>query len=127
MYKVLVVEDEVNLLKLYTSELEDEGYSVIPVQEGKKVLDRIKSSEPQVVVLDIRLDDAEGLEVLEQIKNYDLNIPVILNTAYSTYKANFSTWIADEYVLKSPDLTELKMAIKKYLKDDEALLEKNSY
>ena len=126
MYKVLVVEDEINLLELYTSELEDEGYSVIPVKEGKKVLDRIKASEPQVVVLDIRLNDAEGLEVLEQIKNYDLNLPVILNTAYSTYKANFSTWIADEYVLKSPDLTELKLAIKKYLKDDEALLEQGS-
>jgi len=59
--------------------------------------------------------NVEGLEVLEQIKNYDLNLPVILNTAYSTYKNNFSTWIADEYVVKSPDLTELKLTIKKYI------------
>ncbi|MCP4582772.1 MAG: response regulator [candidate division Zixibacteria bacterium] len=123
MNKILVVEDEKNLLKLYTSELEDEGYSVIPLNNGKDVLKNIKASEPQVVVLDILLDDIEGLEVLEQIKNYDLNLPVILNTAYSTYKANFSTWIADEYVLKSPDLTELKSAIKKYVNINESLQE----
>jgi len=115
MFKVMVVEDEKYLLELYKNELEDEGYSVIPVAKGKQVLDSIKTNKPEVVILDIRLDDAEGLEILEQIKNYDLSIPVILNTAYSTYKTNFSTWIADDYVVKSPDLSELKSTIKKYV------------
>jgi len=55
--------------------------------------------------------------VLEQIKSYDLNLPVILNSAYSTYKANFSSWIADDYVVKSSDLSELKSAIRKYISE----------
>jgi len=115
MFKVMVVEDEKHLLELYKSELEDEGYTVVPVAKGKQVLDSIKTNKPSMVILDIRLDDIEGLEVLEQIKNFDLNLPVILNTAYSTYKNNFATWIADEYVVKSPDLSELKSVIKKYV------------
>jgi DNA-binding NtrC family response regulator len=117
MPKVLVVEDEKNLLELYKNELEDEGYEVIPVDNGDDVLNKVKDSHPEVVILDIRLGGTEGLEVLEQRKDYDMNLPVILNSAYATYKANFSSWMADEYVIKSPDLTELKTTIKKYIKD----------
>jgi DNA-binding response OmpR family regulator len=43
-------------------------------------------------------------------------MPVILNTAYSTYKDNFMTWSADAYVVKSGDLAELKVKIKEVLK-----------
>jgi DNA-binding response OmpR family regulator len=109
----MVVEDEKHLLKLYKDELEDDGYEVVPIDNGRKVLDSLKHSRPEVVVLDIRLGDTEGLEILEQIKGFDRGLPVILNSAYSSYKANFSSWMADDYVVKSPDLTELKMSIKR--------------
>ena len=117
MHRVMIVEDEKHLLDLYKNELEDEGYEVKSVDNGREVLDSVKSFKPEVVVLDIRLEGVEGLEVLEQIKSYDLNLPVILNSAYSTYKANFSSWIADDYVVKSSDLSELKSAIRKYISE----------
>jgi two-component system, response regulator, stage 0 sporulation protein F len=114
MAKVMIVEDEKNLLKLYKDELEDEGHEVISLDNGLKVLDGLKEFQPEVVILDIRLGSQEGLELLEQIKNYDRGLPVIINSAYSSYKANFSSWLADDYVVKSPDLTELKETIKKH-------------
>ena len=123
MNKVMVVEDERYLLELYRNELEDAGYTVIGVANGNDVLEKIKLENPDVIVLDIRLEGIEGLEVLEQIKNYNVEMPVILNSAYSTYKANFSSWIADDYVVKSPDLTELKMVIEKYAKPNNSLQE----
>lgn len=115
MPKVMIVEDEKNLLKLYQNELEDEGFEVLPVDCGSKVLDALESFRPELVVLDIKLGDAEGLEVLEQIKSFDRGLPVILNSAYSSYKDNFSSWIADDYIVKSPDLTELKESIRKHI------------
>jgi two-component system, response regulator, stage 0 sporulation protein F len=114
MAKVMIVEDEVNLLKLYKDELEDEGHEVFPIDNGRKILENLKEFKPEVVVLDIRLGSQEGLEILEQIKNFDRGLPVIINSAYSSYKANFSSWLADDYVVKSPDLTELKDTIRKH-------------
>ena len=115
MSKILIVEDEKPLLELYKNELEEEGWEVMPLESGEKILECIEAFGPDLVILDIRLGGTEGLRVLEQIKSHDVNLPVILNSAYSNYKQNFSSWIADEYVVKSPDLTELKSTIKKYL------------
>ncbi len=115
MPKVMVVEDEKNLLKLYKDELEDDGYEVMPVESGRQVMAALERFRPELVVLDIKLGDVEGLEVLEQIKQFDRGLPVILNSAYSSYKANFSSWIADDYIVKSPDLTELKESIRRHL------------
>lgn len=115
MHRIMLIEDEKHLLDLYRHELQDEGYEVMPLDNGESILENIKSFQPELVVLDIRLSGTSGLEVLERIKNFDLSLPVILNSAYSTYKANFSSWIADDYVVKSPDLTELKSTIRKHI------------
>ena len=55
---------------------------------------------------------AQGIETLGQVLSKDNTIPVILHTAYSSYKDNFMTWSADAYVVKSSDLTELKAKLK---------------
>ena len=67
----------------------------------------MKRERPTVVVLDIKLQDIEGLRVLEAIKEFDRTIPVILNSAYAIYKADFASWMADDYIIKSSNVTEL--------------------
>ncbi|OGC96284.1 MAG: hypothetical protein A2W25_03955 [candidate division Zixibacteria bacterium RBG_16_53_22] len=114
MIPVLIVEDEQHLLDLYSDELSDAGFQVRPISSGKEALDWIKKERPGVVVLDIKLADMEGLRVLEMIKDHDRTIPVILNSAYAVYKADFSSWMADDYVVKSSNLTELIAKVKHY-------------
>lgn len=72
---------------------------------------------PNLVVLDIKINPAYGggLEVLKEIKTFNNKIQVILNSAYTTFRADFSTWLADAYVIKSSDLSELKRRIKELL------------
>ncbi len=120
MYQILVVEDEPNLLELYQKELEDEGFKVITTTDGEKAIDLTKKVLPDLVVLDIKIDPAFGgeLEVLKEIKTFDRKIPVILNSAYATFRADFSSWLADAYIIKSSDLTELRQSIKKLLHID---------
>ncbi|PJA30271.1 MAG: two-component system response regulator [candidate division Zixibacteria bacterium CG_4_9_14_3_um_filter_46_8] len=113
MPRVMIIEDEVNLLNLYKDELEDEGYEVEAFSDGNRGLARLEEFKPDVVVLDIKLNSVGGgLEILREMKSRRQRTQVILNSAYSTYKDDFTTWIADAYVIKSSDLRELKNKIK---------------
>jgi len=115
MNRVLIVEDEPNLLNLYRLELEDEGYNVATAANGRAALDIASSFDPDLVILDIKLGDVEGLDVLQQLKSTYKGKPVILNSAYSHYKNEFTSWLADAYVTKSSDLSELKSKISELL------------
>jgi two-component system, response regulator, stage 0 sporulation protein F len=119
MSTVLIVEDNSNQRKLYTQELEDDGYRVYAVDSGRAAVDFIEKGDvkPDIVVLDICMPDRDGVQTLSDILAKDRHLPVILNTAYTSYRENFLTWSAAEYVVKSADLTELKEAIKRILSE----------
>jgi CheY-like chemotaxis protein len=117
MPKVLVVDDDESLRMLYSKELSEEGYEVQAVQSGQDALESIRRSRPDVVILDIKMEGMDGLSVLDKIMDHDKTIPVVLNTAYSTFKSDFSTWSADAYLVKSSDLSELKLTLKQILTD----------
>ncbi|NPA15597.1 MAG: response regulator [Deferribacteres bacterium] len=117
MPKILIVDDEDSIRFLYRQELEDEGYEVVEAASGEEAL-RVLEENPDIdlVVLDIKMKAMSGLEALQHIVKNKRNLPVILCTAYSSYQDDFSSWLADSYIIKSPDLTELKNEIKRLLK-----------
>jgi DNA-binding response OmpR family regulator len=111
MTRLLIVEDDPSLRRLYESEFAEEGYQVTGVSSGEEALSRLQNDPPEAVVLDIRLTGMNGLDVLRSILQDKPEIAVVLNSAYPTYKQNFASWSADGYVVKSSDLTELKTAV----------------
>lgn len=115
MKRILVVDDEKHICQLYKSELEDEGYSVTVAYSGSDALNEVDRDPPDLIVLDIQMPGMDGVETLEKILGRDKGIPVILNTAYSHYKEDFTTWGADAYVVKSSDTSKLKMEITRLL------------
>ena len=115
MRTVLVVDDEENFVRLYEMVLEAEGYEIRSADSGEAAVESIQAEMPDLVVLDIKMAGMDGLETLNEIKRINRDLPVILSTAYSTYKSNFTTWLADAYVVKSPDMTELKHTVKELL------------
>jgi len=113
MARILVVDDEEHIRRFYSEELADEGHKVWTTATGHELLKTIDSLQPEVVVLDIRLVDYDGLDLLQEVRNKHHDLPVILCTAYDTYKDDQKSIAADYYVVKSFDLSELKMAIKR--------------
>ena len=111
MYKILVVDDEKHIRLLYAEELEEEGYDVATASDGIGILERIEEEEPDVVILDIKMVSSNGLDVLQEIRNKYYNLPVILCSAYGSYKVDIKSIAADAYVVKSSDLTELTKKI----------------
>ncbi len=109
--KILIVDDEEHIRFLYSEELADEGYDVITADSGYKLLEKIEDEKPDLVVLDIKMVDYNGLDILQDIRNKYYDLPVILCTAYDTFKEDMKSIAADYYVIKSFDLTELKNKI----------------
>jgi DNA-binding response OmpR family regulator len=111
MPKVLIVDDEKHIRLLYAEELEEEGYEVALASDGTGILELIEKEKPDVVILDIKMVSSNGLDVLQEIRNKFYNLPVILCSAYGSYKVDIKSIAADAYVVKSSDLTELKNKI----------------
>jgi len=116
MRKILVVDDEPNMLKLYSKELGDEGYDIKTACCGDDALKLALGEEIDLVILDIKMDRRDGLSTLSELKRLRKGLPVILNSAYATYKSNFQSWLADSYLVKSSNLTELKNKIEDLIK-----------
>jgi DNA-binding response OmpR family regulator len=110
--KLLVVEDEKNLCILYKEELTKEGYQVTAVMDAETAIKEIQSKKFDLIVTDIRMPKKNGIELITQIMGLRKDIPIIINTAYQSYKHDFMTWAADAYIVKSSSLEELKSKIK---------------
>ncbi len=108
MPKILIVDDEKSIRALCAEELSEEGYEVITTGDGKEVMKLVSTEKPAAVVLDIRMEDCDGLDLLQELRNAYPDLPIILNTAYDSYREDVKSVAADYYVVKSYDLTELK-------------------
>jgi len=115
MPTILIVEDDEHQQLLYQEELKEEGYEVVVASSGEQALELVKKVTPDLIVLDIAMPGMDGVEALGRLLAQDNQLPVILHTAYATYKDNFMTWSADAYVVKSSDLSELKAEIGRVL------------
>lgn len=83
MPTVLFVEDEQDVLDLYTIRLEIAGFTVIKAMDGKAALDRLQESMPDVIVLDMMLPDLTGIEICRMVKSTERTrtIPVLMVSA----------------------------------------------
>ena len=113
--RLLIVEDERNLCLLYKEELTKDGYKVTAVPDAASALEQIKKKAFDLIITDIRMPAKNGIELITQIMALRKDIPIIINTAYQSYKHDFMTWAADAYIVKSSSLDELKARIKELL------------
>ena len=115
MKTILLVEDNKNQLLLYKQELSLEGYNIITAQDGQEAVKKVKEHTPDLIVMDINMPKINGIEAIGKILSEHRKVPIIINTAYSSYKDNFMSWSADAYIIKSSDLKELKDKIKELI------------
>ena len=115
MAKLLIVDDEGDIRHLYAAELEDDGHQVMTAADGATALHLLQNNEFYAVILDIQLDQESGLALLQKISQERGQLPVILCTAFCSYRDDFSSWLADAYVVKSSNLDELKEQVRQVL------------
>ena len=114
--KILVVDDDINIQRLYKEELEDEGYEIVIAETGKMALTLFEKEHPDIVTLDILMPGMDGISVLRKMKEQQPDIPIIVSTAFD-YRDDFAVWASEAYIVKSSDLRELKTKIKELKKE----------
>lgn len=120
MARILVVDDEASLRLLYSQELAEEGHEVVVAGTIEEATAALQQGLFDLVLLDIKLKQESGLDFLQKIVKEQHDLPVILSTAFSCYKDDFSAWLADGYVVKSSDLSELREEIVRVLEKKRA-------
>ncbi len=110
--KILIVDDDLHIQRLYKEELEEEGYETVVASTGKDALRLFETENPDIVTLDILMPDIDGISLLRTMKELRPKTPIIMSTAYD-YRDDFAVWASEAYIVKSADLDELKRTIKK--------------
>jgi DNA-binding NtrC family response regulator len=115
MAKILVVDDDESIRLLYREELQQEGHEVLTAATAAEGLALVESAKPDLVTLDIKMPGQDGLTALREIKARHRDLPVVMCTAYGTFKRAYALLASDAYVVKSADTTELKSVIRRIL------------
>ncbi len=112
---ILIVEDDANQRALYEEEMRDEGYDVATASDGREAIQKASELHPSLVVMDVNMPVMDGLDTLSRLIEADRHLPIIIHTAYASYKDSFASWSADAYIVKSSDLSHLKNSVRDLL------------
>jgi DNA-binding response OmpR family regulator len=111
MATILVVDDQPCVLELVSEELTSEGHRVTMARDAESVNGHFKFCRPDLVILDLHLDGPNGIVVLHDIKRQHPGLPVIIFTAYDSYREDPRVSQADGYVVKNTVFDELKETV----------------
>jgi len=121
MPKILIVDDEADVIRLLQFRLEKEGFDIISAGDGQTALTLVEQETPDLVILDIMMPLMDGMEVLRQIRSRrrgTSRVPIIMLTAKTTsltVDEARQLWVSD-YIMKPFDLEALVLKTKKVLK-----------
>lgn len=117
--KVLIVDDEPDLVETLTLMLKKQGFRVSSASTGIEGLEKAKQELPDIIILDLMMPEMDGFEMCKQLKSSEetSRIPIIILTARSDTEARFKTfkYKADEYIVKPFHLPNLVSTINKLL------------
>ncbi|MEK7448102.1 MAG: sigma 54-interacting transcriptional regulator, partial [Planctomycetota bacterium] len=117
METILIVDDEKEMCWMLSNLLREEKYQPITAGNAQEALKAVNKTSPELILLDLRLPDLDGIEVLKKLKNLDRNLPVIMLTAYGDISsaAKAMKLGAVDYITKPFDNNGLLQLIKKTL------------
>ncbi|TMC75248.1 MAG: response regulator [Chloroflexi bacterium] len=111
--RVLVVDDDPDIRELLFTALEDEGFEVVPAENGREALAIIKTFRPDVIVLDLMMPVMDGWQFANELRARDEDIPIVLLSAARDLRTHAKNLAAAEIIEKPFDLSELLPKIAK--------------
>ena len=115
--RILLVDDDANLLVVLAEQLHDDGYVVSTARDGQEALRRLEAGWPDLILLDLMMPRVDGLAVAREIKAA-ADLPIIVLSAIDTAdsKAHLLDEVAEDYVAKPYNYPELRARIQRVLR-----------
>lgn len=113
--KILLAEDDLQLIDMYKKKFELEGFEVLLAEDGEKTLTILEQEKPDIVLLDIMMPKVNGIEVLKQVRENpetkDLLVIMLTNLNNESTAEEIYKYGATEYIVKA-DMTPMQVADK---------------
>ncbi|MGQ9532166.1 MAG: sigma-54-dependent transcriptional regulator [Desulfotomaculales bacterium] len=115
--KIVIIDDEEHMCWALERAMRQEGYQAFTATSGRKGLELVRREAPSLVILDLKMPEMDGLEVLRRLRKMNPKLPVIMITAYGTIQTAIEAMKlgAVDYITKPFDLDELKIVVRKAL------------
>ena len=116
MNKILVVDDDLDILEVLKFLLRKHDYAVTALSEAQKVIETVKNINPDIILLDINLSGYDGREICKYLKlTLNLKTPVVLFSANTTYKNSYKEAKADDFIEKPFEVKKLLSVLRSHL------------
>jgi len=119
--RILIVDDDENIRKVLTTILEEEGYLVDSAETAKKAIEKTRKNFYNIALIDIRLPDMEGIELLTKMKETTPKMRKVIITGYPTLQNAIEAVNrgADAYIVKPFDMDKVLATIREQLRKQE--------
>ena len=117
-FKILLVDDEVDILEFISYNLEKEGYKVFTAQNGADAIKLAEKKQPHLIILDVMMPEMDGFTVAKEIRSIDTKVPILFLTAKTMKEDKLEGFSigADDYLTKPFSMEELVARIEAILK-----------
>jgi two-component system response regulator AtoC len=118
--RILIADDDGAIRNLLKDFLGGEGFDTVEARSGKEVLQAASTASPDLMLLDLRMPDWDGMEVMRRLKERDLGVPVILMTAYGTSSSAIQAIQlgAFDYITKPFELEDVLLTVQRFFEHD---------
>ncbi|MBP2242080.1 DNA-binding response OmpR family regulator [Cytobacillus eiseniae] len=113
MIRILVVEDHMNIRKLMTARLEQEGYVVLQAENGEAALEALDSHHVDLMICDIMMPYMDGYELTKSLREADFTIPILMITAKESFEDKEKGFLVgtDDYLVKPFNMNEMVLRV----------------
>lgn len=116
MHKILVVDDDVDILTALKHILKSEGFEVETLSKAQEVDDKVEKTNPDIMLMDVNLSGYDGRIICRHLKEEKkIEIPIILFSADSSYEPTASDYGADDFIFKPFEIPELISQIQTHI------------
>lgn len=121
MESLIIIDDDVNLCSVLREELAEVGYDVESFNNGFYAIDFMERNPVDLILLDLKMPEHDGFDILKELENKDIKVKVIVLTAYADVKSAIDSakMGACDFISKPYDFDELLITIRKVLQTDE--------